>query len=203
MNNAQTEPAITLAGDGLILWGSLVGGGYAVGALRTLGVINLTPLIEIAYWSSIVVIGWSGSILLGIRARRFSHASLPPAALATMIALPGGITFTLYFALALLAGTFDPFTMWAVAAAQFSAWTFGLGGLIRRPWLVWFGFCWFMIFAVGTVLGAGNRWLEAIMAASCLLLLILPGLILLTRERQLLASHLDSLTKGHFCDDAT
>jgi hypothetical protein len=183
MSNESSQPSITLAGDGLVLWGSLVGGGYAIGALRTLGVIGLTPLVEIGYWSCILVIGWAGSIIFGLRARRFPHASLPPAALATTIALPGGITFTLYFVLALSAGTFDPFTMWAVAAAQFGAWIFGLGGLIRRPWLIWFGLSWFAVFAIGTVLGAGNRWLEPIMAASCFTLLVLPGMRLLQSER--------------------
>jgi hypothetical protein len=101
MVELDDDPAVSLAGDGLILWGTLVGGGYAVGAMRTAGWFTLSPIAEIGYWSIILVIGWVGSVVLGMRARRHHHSTLPPAALATMIALPGGITFTLYFMFAL------------------------------------------------------------------------------------------------------
>jgi hypothetical protein len=195
MLDVSDDPAISLAGDGLILWGSLVGGGYAVGAMRTAGWLTLTPIVEIGYWSLILVVGWVMSIVLALRARRHHQSSLPPATVATMIALPGGITFTLYFIFALGAGTFDPFTMWAVAAAQFGAWLFGLGALVRRRWLTFCGCNWFALFGIGTVLGQQNQWLEAMMAIGCGALLIVPGMILLRHEANYLAHDKTTETK--------
>jgi hypothetical protein len=203
MVELDDDPAVSLAGDGLILWGTLVGGGYAVGAMRTAGWFTLSPIAEIGYWSIILVIGWVGSVVLGMRARRHHHSTLPPAALATMIALPGGITFTLYFMFALGAGTFDPFTMWAVAAAQFGAWLFGLGALVRRGWLTLCGCGWFVLFAVGTVLGQENPWLEVLMTLGCGVLLTGPGIILLRHEAKFLEPNQTKETGRKFSNENT
>jgi len=162
-------------GAHLILWGFLL---MATFFIQYASVVGYLPPIQSILWGVTIIIGWSGSMILGRKMERSPQESNPALTAYVSAWLAVGITMLLHFTTSLLTQNFDPRASTMLSTGVFGVAFFVMAQVLGlRPFLL-VAAGWWLILAYVVQLTRYPVEMLLVMGVACGALILVPGLFL-------------------------
>ena len=161
-----------------ILWGSISALGLALTYAYAVGRPVPDPRLV---WLVGLVLGWSGSVVLGVRGRARARVHTHASRLLGWLWISCAATMTLIGTAGLFGDVVPVQALPGVVAAVLAVGVLATGLLTGHAWLRWVAAGWWAGAAV--MLFRPGLYALLLLAAMALLLEVVPGLVLLTRKR--------------------
>ena len=166
---------VAVSGIHFILWGVLLTIAFF---LQYLSVHGYLPPLMVEIWAPMMAIGWATEFWLARRCppvtRTNNLAVVAHSSSWTVV----GLTTLIYFALSLATNAFDPKTITVLSAGLMGGAYWVTSTVTGVRWLKAIALGWWAVLAYATSLKDYNGEMLLVMAASCALLLTLPGFVM-------------------------